>query len=317
MHVYHYNHTERSALERLAADHGVGEVALSELVETGLFVDLYPVVRNAIQVGTESYGLKYLERLTTLRAGPRHRPGRRRRRRVRAVHDATTTAPSWSGSPPTTRTTSGRRWPCATGSSDTGPQGLPWRAAAARRPKRASRSSTSRSPPCTPSDPTRPSISWATCWATGCREWLRQQRAEAGQVPGRDRRRCSTTPTSSPGLTPMAIEPHTARGASSNLPGHAVPLPARGHRRLPRSGDQVALRDARRHRPGTPPSTGSIDDAGEVELVWSEANEELGAVPRRRRYNDWVAPNPKPERSAEFAARVLDAPGSRRPTRRR
>ena len=40
MHVYHYNHTERSALERLAADHGVGEVMLSTLVETGLFVDL-------------------------------------------------------------------------------------------------------------------------------------------------------------------------------------------------------------------------------------------------------------------------------------
>ena len=30
MHVYHYNHTERSALERLAADHGVGEVALTD-----------------------------------------------------------------------------------------------------------------------------------------------------------------------------------------------------------------------------------------------------------------------------------------------
>jgi uncharacterized protein len=64
MHVYHYNHTERSALERLAADHGVGEAVLTTLVETGLFVDLYPVVRNAIQVGTESYGLKDLEHLT-------------------------------------------------------------------------------------------------------------------------------------------------------------------------------------------------------------------------------------------------------------
>ena len=40
MHVYHYNHTERSSLERLAADHGVGEVTLDQLVETGCFVDL-------------------------------------------------------------------------------------------------------------------------------------------------------------------------------------------------------------------------------------------------------------------------------------
>ena len=58
MHVYHYNHTERSALERLAADHGVAEVGPRQLVETGLFVDLFVVARNAIQVGTESYGLK-------------------------------------------------------------------------------------------------------------------------------------------------------------------------------------------------------------------------------------------------------------------
>lgn len=63
MHVFHYNHTERSALEHLAADHGVGEAALATLIETGLFVDLFAVVRNAVQVGTESYGLKSLERL--------------------------------------------------------------------------------------------------------------------------------------------------------------------------------------------------------------------------------------------------------------
>ena len=69
MHVYHYNHTERSALERLAADHGVGEAALTEMVATGFFVDLYPVVRNAVQVGTESYGLKDIERLTGYERG--------------------------------------------------------------------------------------------------------------------------------------------------------------------------------------------------------------------------------------------------------
>ncbi len=64
MHVYHYNHTERSALERLTAEHGVGEAALTALIETGFFVDLLPVVRNSMQVGTESYGLKDLERVT-------------------------------------------------------------------------------------------------------------------------------------------------------------------------------------------------------------------------------------------------------------
>ena len=41
----------------------MGEARLAHLVETGLFVDLLTVARNAVQVGTESYGLKHLERL--------------------------------------------------------------------------------------------------------------------------------------------------------------------------------------------------------------------------------------------------------------
>lgn len=64
MHVYHYNHTERSSLETLVATHRVREDALAELVGQGIFVDLYPLTRNSFQVGTESYGLKSLERLT-------------------------------------------------------------------------------------------------------------------------------------------------------------------------------------------------------------------------------------------------------------
>lgn len=64
MHVYHYNHTERSSLERLTADHRVCEEQVREMVVTGLFVDLYLVALNSFQVGVESYGLKHLERLT-------------------------------------------------------------------------------------------------------------------------------------------------------------------------------------------------------------------------------------------------------------
>lgn len=64
MHVYHYNHTERSALERLTSGTD-SEVLLTSLVESGLFVDLFVVAKNAVVVGTESYGLKYLERLAS------------------------------------------------------------------------------------------------------------------------------------------------------------------------------------------------------------------------------------------------------------
>ena len=62
MHVYHYNHTERSTMERLMNDADDANLFAS-LDETGLFVDLFVVARNAVRVGTESYGLKHLEHL--------------------------------------------------------------------------------------------------------------------------------------------------------------------------------------------------------------------------------------------------------------
>ena len=69
MHVYHYNHTERSALERLTVEHGVAELQLEQLISTGQFVDLLPIVKGAMQVGVEGYGLKHLERLTDYERG--------------------------------------------------------------------------------------------------------------------------------------------------------------------------------------------------------------------------------------------------------
>ncbi len=62
MHVYHYNHTEKSTIERLMRD-AEDEQLFASLVESGLFVDLFSVARNAVRVGTESYGLKHLEHL--------------------------------------------------------------------------------------------------------------------------------------------------------------------------------------------------------------------------------------------------------------
>ncbi len=35
MHVYHYNHTERSSLERLTLEHGVAELELERLIADG------------------------------------------------------------------------------------------------------------------------------------------------------------------------------------------------------------------------------------------------------------------------------------------
>ena len=61
-HVYHYNHTERSALAAMTLGRP-SEALFTHLSDTGLFVDLMKVATNSFQVGVESYGLKSLEAL--------------------------------------------------------------------------------------------------------------------------------------------------------------------------------------------------------------------------------------------------------------
>lgn len=63
MHVYHYAAYEKTALLRLAGQYGEGEDAVDELLRNGVLVDLYPMVRKSIRVGTENYSLKSLEPL--------------------------------------------------------------------------------------------------------------------------------------------------------------------------------------------------------------------------------------------------------------
>ncbi|MFZ0834513.1 MAG: TM0106 family RecB-like putative nuclease [Mycobacterium sp.] len=63
MHIYHYAAYEKTALLRLAARHGVGEDEVDDLLRSEVLVNLYPIVRKAILVGTQSYGLKALEPL--------------------------------------------------------------------------------------------------------------------------------------------------------------------------------------------------------------------------------------------------------------
>jgi uncharacterized protein len=60
-HVYHYASYEVTALNRLAARHGVLEKEVSELVGSGRMVDLYKVVKGSIMVSQPSYSIKKLE----------------------------------------------------------------------------------------------------------------------------------------------------------------------------------------------------------------------------------------------------------------
>lgn len=63
MHIYHYAAYEKSTLLRLAGRYGVGENDVDNLLRSGILVDLYPLVRKSIRVGTENYSIKSLEPL--------------------------------------------------------------------------------------------------------------------------------------------------------------------------------------------------------------------------------------------------------------
>ncbi len=63
MHIYHYAAYEKSTLLRLAGRYGVGENEVDTLLREGVLVDLYPMVRKSIRVGTENYSIKSLEPL--------------------------------------------------------------------------------------------------------------------------------------------------------------------------------------------------------------------------------------------------------------
>ncbi|HEV7185816.1 MAG TPA: TM0106 family RecB-like putative nuclease [Leifsonia sp.] len=63
MHIYHYAAYERTHLLALAARHGVGEDDVDQLLRDNVLIDLYPIVRKALRVGSRSYSIKKLEPL--------------------------------------------------------------------------------------------------------------------------------------------------------------------------------------------------------------------------------------------------------------
>jgi predicted RecB family nuclease len=72
MHIYHYAAYERTHLLSLAARHGVGEDAVDDLLRANVLVDLYPIVKKSLRVGSRSYSIKKLE---PLYMGAEHREG--------------------------------------------------------------------------------------------------------------------------------------------------------------------------------------------------------------------------------------------------
>jgi predicted RecB family nuclease len=64
MHVYHFNHYEPTAFKKLMGRHVTRAEALDQLLRAERFVDLYPIVRQAVRAGVESYSIKKLELYT-------------------------------------------------------------------------------------------------------------------------------------------------------------------------------------------------------------------------------------------------------------
>ena len=62
LHVYHYAPHERAKLRSLSVRYATREAEVDELLRANVLVDLFAIVRHALQVGEESYSLKALER---------------------------------------------------------------------------------------------------------------------------------------------------------------------------------------------------------------------------------------------------------------
>ena len=63
MHVYHYAAYERTALTRLMGEHGTREQEVDAFLRGEVLVDLYRVVKQALQASVDSYSIKAIEKL--------------------------------------------------------------------------------------------------------------------------------------------------------------------------------------------------------------------------------------------------------------
>ena len=59
--VYHYANYEQAALKKLAERYGSYRHEVNELIDKGVFVDLYKIVKASIMISQESYSIKKLE----------------------------------------------------------------------------------------------------------------------------------------------------------------------------------------------------------------------------------------------------------------
>jgi predicted RecB family nuclease len=305
MHVYHYNHTERSSLERLALEHHAGEFELAELVETGLFVDLFRVVTKAMQIGVESYGLKSIELLTSFE----------RSHDIDQGAGAVVEYDAYCNDRDQTRLTRIARY----NEDDVRatlalrdwlvtqrPAELPWRSAVL--------------PPAIEAEKVDDLVDQLRAFGPGTPEylagdmtgyWRRERKAAVSAMMGlgtQDTSELLLDPNAITGLIPLGGEtlltptgrPGKHPGMRFRFPDQEVsadfdPAASRGANVMYSCGD-AALQFA---------EIVSLDAASrEVVLRWKEVNAELGITPTTVVLDTWVSPRPKPDAFKAFAVEV-------------
>ena len=269
-------------------------------------MDLLVVARNAMQVGTESYGLKALERLTSYERGHDIDQGagavlEYERYVTEGTADALNRIAAYNEDD-VRATRALRNWLV-----EHRPADLQWRAAELEPEEEL------------------PELDEqvARLHAFGPETvehllgdvlgyWRREWSAHLAPLRARcdtDREDLLEDPEALAGLTPVGqIERVGKSGKVLEVPGMRFSLPEQESGDL-KAGDQVIF---------TTPEGGvgysTIDrvdlDSCEVDLLWSEKTAELDCTPSVVIRNGWVPPKPKPAALSELAARVLDPTGS-------
>ena len=312
MHVYHYNHTERSSLERLAIDHGVAEATLAELVETGLFVDLLTVVTNAMQVGAESYGLKHIELLAEYERSHDIDQGAGAVVEYDAYchdgDDGRLTRIARYNEDDVRATLALRDWLLAQRPDD-----LPWRAALVEQ-----------------AESTYPDIDAQVealhAFPVDSPEhllgdllgyWLRESRAVFGGMVAKTAYDLGAQLDDTEvlaGLEFVEVMERIGKKGKPITPAIELKMPAQAVGRKLTTGAGVIF-SAGDELFGFSTIADIDTEAGVLQLTWNERCEELGIFPTAVVLNDWVAPHPKPAALSELATAVLSADRSTAPCR--
>ena len=309
MHVYHYNHTERSVLVRLTTEYGVAQTALAELIESGAFVDLLEVVRGGIQVGAQSYGLKSVERLTGYQRGHVIDKGAGavvEYDRYSTTGDTSTLDGIAAYNEDDVRATRALRdWLI-----DQRPAGTPWRAPVfeADEGERVEDALVEALHGYAPDsaehllgdvlgywgrEGTVHRVTTLARLDADAVALLENPTVVAGlELQGREERSHATTGRPILPVLRFSFPPQTV-----------LPTLGKGDKVMWSAGDGIA---------GGALIAG-LDPSGTLELTWNERAEEIGHVPAAVTYNDWIRPNPKPDAVAALAQQVLDPATHRAP----